>query len=412
MFLRKPVARKKGKRKARSKKDEDSYSSDDDKDTKKDKNEDFCYVCNEDDAMLLCCDNCPKSVHLYCLRPPLLEIPEGDFLCQECGEKQSIVYNSANSSPENEKKSKTLTSTDLNKLKSLVNKLVKLPEALPFATPVNLKEVPKYGKVIKDPMDFSTVSEKITTGKYSDLQDFVSDIYQIEANCIHFNGPNHQYTQDLKIINQSFVKMMLSFFGEDPGTIATRKRKRESESEDGRETKSAKTSVTSTPQKSTTPDSPTQASSQLKSQASALDFLQHQNSIAMKQIIGAELRQLGNSVNNNATTTTKVTTTPTTATATTGGPTTSSSSSCNQFTVKARVNSLQSLKTYIKDTFGLDDTAYLVHYTDNDGQQIDILNEECFSLFLSETTSKHLNVVLKPELQQPVTTSPISTRPR
>lgn len=39
-------------------------------------------------------------------------------------------------------------------------------DAWPFLTPVNLKAVPGYRKIIKKPMDFSTIREKLTNNQY------------------------------------------------------------------------------------------------------------------------------------------------------------------------------------------------------------------------------------------------------
>lgn len=39
-------------------------------------------------------------------------------------------------------------------------------DAWPFLTPVNQKDVPGYRKVIKKPMDFSTIREKLTNHQY------------------------------------------------------------------------------------------------------------------------------------------------------------------------------------------------------------------------------------------------------
>ncbi|KAI8817610.1 uncharacterized protein EV422DRAFT_220609 [Fimicolochytrium jonesii] len=45
----------------------------------------ICKVCNrdEDEDKLLLCDGCDQGVHLYCLDPPLDEVPEDDYFCSE-----------------------------------------------------------------------------------------------------------------------------------------------------------------------------------------------------------------------------------------------------------------------------------------------------------------------------------------
>lgn len=48
----------------------------------------------------------------------------------------------------------------------LLTELESHPDAWPFLTPVNLKAVPGYRKVIKKPMDFATIREKLTNNQY------------------------------------------------------------------------------------------------------------------------------------------------------------------------------------------------------------------------------------------------------
>lgn len=37
----------------------------------------------EDDKLILC-DECNKAFHLFCLRPALYRIPQGEWLCPAC----------------------------------------------------------------------------------------------------------------------------------------------------------------------------------------------------------------------------------------------------------------------------------------------------------------------------------------
>lgn len=45
-----------------------------------------CTVCGRDDhdELMLVCDGCGKLCHTYCLKPPLTDVPEGDWFCSEC----------------------------------------------------------------------------------------------------------------------------------------------------------------------------------------------------------------------------------------------------------------------------------------------------------------------------------------
>mmetsp|Transcript_21566 Transcript_21566/g.64234 ORF Transcript_21566/g.64234 Transcript_21566/m.64234 type:complete len:651 (+) Transcript_21566:41-1993(+) len=45
-----------------------------------------CAVCesNANDDLMLFCDQCDQGVHMYCLSTPLMELPEGEWLCPAC----------------------------------------------------------------------------------------------------------------------------------------------------------------------------------------------------------------------------------------------------------------------------------------------------------------------------------------
>ena len=47
------------------------------------KNCEICGQGGEEDKILLC-DNCDSEFHMFCLRPKLIEVPEGEWLCPLC----------------------------------------------------------------------------------------------------------------------------------------------------------------------------------------------------------------------------------------------------------------------------------------------------------------------------------------
>lgn len=46
----------------------------------------FCHSGDKEDQLLLC-DGCDKGYHTYCFRPPMENIPDGDWFCYECRNK-------------------------------------------------------------------------------------------------------------------------------------------------------------------------------------------------------------------------------------------------------------------------------------------------------------------------------------
>ncbi|XP_073964782.1 bromodomain adjacent to zinc finger domain 2B toutatis isoform X3 [Choristoneura fumiferana] len=59
--------------------------------------------------------------------------------------------------------------------------------AWPFLVPVNTKQFPQYKKVIKCPMDLSTIKRKLHDGTYKCKEEFASDVRLIFSNCEVFN---------------------------------------------------------------------------------------------------------------------------------------------------------------------------------------------------------------------------------
>ncbi|XP_006880864.1 PREDICTED: bromodomain adjacent to zinc finger domain protein 2B [Elephantulus edwardii] len=208
----------------------------------------YCQICRKGDneELLLLCDGCDKGCHTYCHRPKITTIPDGDWFCPACiakasgqtlkikklhvkgkktsepkkGKKVPLAgdtedEDSASTSSSLKRANKDLkkrkmdenTSLNVSKQESFTS--VKKPkrddskdlalcsmiltemetheDAWPFLLPVNLKLVPGYKKVIKKPMDFSTIREKLSSGQYPNLETFAVDVRLVFDNCETFN---------------------------------------------------------------------------------------------------------------------------------------------------------------------------------------------------------------------------------
>lgn len=236
---------------------EDEASSDEENDS-------LCAVCSKS-GKLICCDNCPLSYHLGCTNPPLKKIPKGKWLCQICagtdtksgkikmnlskgGKKKKnspkttpgssrrgsprdspVTVNSGKKrkreeSPVTEEKPKMRRNTksasklvqevkidepkhyvsssrgnskvqQLKYLEDIVLGLMEEEEAWPFLRPVSKRDAPDYYEIIKKPMDFQTIKNKINKFVYTDPAEIVQDVRQIFSNCIEYNK---RTTQEFK----------------------------------------------------------------------------------------------------------------------------------------------------------------------------------------------------------------------
>uniref|UniRef100_A0A8C2JZ28 Bromodomain adjacent to zinc finger domain 2B n=1 Tax=Cyprinus carpio TaxID=7962 RepID=A0A8C2JZ28_CYPCA len=198
----------------------------------------FCQICcrSDNEELLLLCDGCDKGCHTYCHKPKITTIPDGDWFCPACisqvehfislkkpaeakrHTKPSVAGDSeddsgrANSTPRKVlkeiKKRKTEEnpstnpakqesprtarddSKDLAMCRILLAELERHQDAGPFLTPVNPKSVPGYRKIIKKPMDFSTIRDKLTNSQYLNLETFIIDVNLVFDNCEKFNEDN------------------------------------------------------------------------------------------------------------------------------------------------------------------------------------------------------------------------------
>ncbi|XP_008402228.1 bromodomain adjacent to zinc finger domain protein 2B isoform X2 [Poecilia reticulata] len=205
-----------------------------------------CQLCQkgDNDELLLLCDGCDKGCHTYCHNPKITMVPAGAWFCSSCesgqippsGEQQSQTAGGKHKSSEvkqnckpsvkGERVSEEVASSnnmprrgskEFKKRKgedsseprfdSLVSctKRTKTPkselavcrvllaeleahqDAWPFLRPVKLKSVPGYKKIIKKPMDFFTIKEKLINNMYLNQENFVIDVNLVFDNCQKFN---------------------------------------------------------------------------------------------------------------------------------------------------------------------------------------------------------------------------------
>uniref|UniRef100_A0A671PB89 Bromodomain adjacent to zinc finger domain protein 2B-like n=1 Tax=Sinocyclocheilus anshuiensis TaxID=1608454 RepID=A0A671PB89_9TELE len=212
----------------------------------------YCQICckGDNEELLLLCDGCDRGCHTYCHKPKITTIPDGDWFCPACisqassqslktkkpldrssgglkkpaeakrHKKPSVAGDSeddsgsANSTPRKVlkeiKKRKTEEnpstnpakqespktarddSKDLAMCRILLAELESHQDAGPFLTPVNPKSVPGYRKIIKKPMDLSTIRDKLTNSQwvYLNLETFIIDVNLVFDNCEKFNEDN------------------------------------------------------------------------------------------------------------------------------------------------------------------------------------------------------------------------------
>ncbi|XP_036446967.1 bromodomain adjacent to zinc finger domain protein 2A isoform X3 [Colossoma macropomum] len=194
-----------------------------------------CQMCRkgDNDECLLLCDGCDRGWHMFCLRPKVTEVPDGDWFCPTCiskgiGEgsrpqrsarqrskarKRRFAYGAESSDDEDghkrsmstrqkdvqtpssgtsqslakRRRMATRNQPDLTYCEIILMEMEAHADAWPFLEPVNPRLVPGYRRIIKNPMDFLTMRERLLQGGYCSCEEFAADAQLVFNNCELFN---------------------------------------------------------------------------------------------------------------------------------------------------------------------------------------------------------------------------------
>ncbi|MCI4390164.1 hypothetical protein PGIGA_G00119460 [Pangasianodon gigas] len=94
-------------------------------------------------------------------------------------------------------------------LRSTLEQLQEKDTACIFISPVNLSEVPDYLEFVSEPMDFSTMREKLEAHKYSSVADLEADFNLMVSNCLRYNSSDtvfHKAAMQLKEVGGAILR--------------------------------------------------------------------------------------------------------------------------------------------------------------------------------------------------------------
>ncbi|KAJ1959093.1 hypothetical protein IWQ62_004750, partial [Dispira parvispora] len=87
-------------------------------------------------------------------------------------------------------------------LTKLLDKIVKRDAYAFFLKPVDTRAIPDYLKVIKHPMDFGTMRQKVNTRQYRHINEFAHDFNLVINNATTYNAPTTQYYRSARKIEE------------------------------------------------------------------------------------------------------------------------------------------------------------------------------------------------------------------
>ncbi|KAF4115645.1 hypothetical protein G5714_003134 [Onychostoma macrolepis] len=124
-------------------------------------NDDECYVCRSE-GDLVCCDGCPRAFHSHCHLPAVHGDSPGEWICTFCVLRNSQQWR------------------DSSNIEDIQKVFVEDPR----------KTVPRYSEFITQPMWLDRIKQKLESGEYQTVGEFVSDFQLIFSNCSTFNRDN------------------------------------------------------------------------------------------------------------------------------------------------------------------------------------------------------------------------------
>lgn len=222
-----------------------------------------CLVCRkgDNDEFLLLCDGCDRGCHIYCHRPKMEAVPEGDWFCAVClaqqveeeytqrpgflkrGQKRKssfpLTFTEGDSrrrrrrrmlsrnrespavsqypedrlSPSKRRRlSMRSHHSDLTFCEIILMEMESHDAAWPFLEPVNPRLVSGYRRVIKNPMDFSTMRERLLRGGYTSSEEFAADALLVFDNCQTFNEDDSEVGKAGHIMRRFFESRWEEFY--------------------------------------------------------------------------------------------------------------------------------------------------------------------------------------------------------
>jgi len=120
-----------------------------------------------------------------------------------------VIVQRRNERKENKDKSTVINYSNFDYMEIIIKDLINHEYSWPFLYPVDpiALGIPQYPDFIKNPMDLSTVLEKIKNKQYSNDDEFANDVRQIWINAEIFNGEGTLINQNAQVLKKDFEKM-------------------------------------------------------------------------------------------------------------------------------------------------------------------------------------------------------------
>ncbi|CAF0881221.1 unnamed protein product [Adineta steineri] len=158
----------------------------------------ICQTPYDESKFYIGCDVCADWLHGSCVNITSEDAEKFEvYVCPRCStEKKQEFLN------------KPIIGETRKKLLNLIDQLLAHKMSWPFQKPVDVKDVPNYYKIIKDPMDLTTLKTKVLSNKFKTICDFIRDVNKIFNNCRQFNAIDSTFSQCANVVDNYFRQLL------------------------------------------------------------------------------------------------------------------------------------------------------------------------------------------------------------
>uniref|UniRef100_A0A8B9JYE1 Bromodomain PHD finger transcription factor n=1 Tax=Astyanax mexicanus TaxID=7994 RepID=A0A8B9JYE1_ASTMX len=161
----------------------------------------ICRTPYDEAQFYIGCDRCQNWYHGRCVGILQSEASHIDeYICPQCQSTQDAMTVLT-----------PLTEKDYEGLRRILRSLQAHKMAWPFLEPVDPEDAPDYYGLIKEPMDLSTMEERLLKHHYSKLTEYVADMTKIFDNCRYYNPSDSSFYQCAEVLETFFVQKLKAF---------------------------------------------------------------------------------------------------------------------------------------------------------------------------------------------------------
>uniref|UniRef100_A0A672IHW0 Bromodomain PHD finger transcription factor n=1 Tax=Salarias fasciatus TaxID=181472 RepID=A0A672IHW0_SALFA len=161
----------------------------------------ICKTPYDETKFYIGCDRCQNWYHGRCVGILQSEANHIDeYVCPQCQSTEDAMTVFT-----------PLTEKDYEGLRRILRSLQTHKMAWPFLEPVDTNDAPDYYRVIKEPMDLSTMEERLQKREYVKLTEFVADMTKIFDNCRYYNPSDSPFYQCAEVLENFFVQKLKGF---------------------------------------------------------------------------------------------------------------------------------------------------------------------------------------------------------